>query len=299
MTIPIFAFSTGNKADLASNPYVSGTTLTYYWSQLQPKNAPPDFSIIDADMKPWTDKGKQCILRVATSGWKSWQPPYSQQGTPQWVFDQGVKSVKESDGAIKPQYWHPKFLAAYQSFIGVFAARYGGNANVVLIEMGIGDGGETKVDTRFKNNAGILKSWKSIGYTDQTWWSTIQSIASMYKAAFTTFTSKPLAIMPDNSFIGGTKGYGESLILGFAAAHGFWLQNDGLVNGEVLKDPAWKHTKIIDEQRDKLAQGTSTLAQLLQTAINDKAKLALMFAVDLADPKNQATLAQYAAPVAA
>ncbi|TAK97389.1 MAG: hypothetical protein EPO08_21305, partial [Rhodospirillaceae bacterium] len=249
-TIPIYAFSTGNKADLASNKYVSGTTLTYYWSQLQPKNAPPTFDIIDHDMKPWVDAGKGVILRVATSGWKSWQPPYSVQGTPQWVFDQGVRHVKETDGAIKPEYWAPKFLQALNAFIVAFAARYGSNANIVLIEVAIGDGGETKVDTR--KNPKALKMWQGIGYSDQTWWKTIQTIALMYKTAF---TSKPLAIMPDNSFIGGTKGYGESLVLGFAAAHGFVLQNNGLVNGEVLKDPSWKHTKIIDEQRDKLAQG--------------------------------------------
>ena len=291
MPIPIFAFSTGNKADLASNKYVAGTTLTYYWSQLQPKNAPPDFSAIDRDMAPWIAAKKRVILRVATSGWKSWQPPYSQQGTPQWVFDQGVRKVKETDGAIKPEYWASKFLSNLNAFIVAFAARYGNNANVAMIEIGIGDGGETKPDTRFKGNANILKAWKGIGYDDKTWWATIQTIALQYKTAF---TSTPLAIMPDNSFIGGTKGYGESLVLGFAAAHGFVLQNNGLVNGEILKDPSWKHTKIIDEQRDKLAQGTSTLAQLLATAINDGAMCALMFAVDLAEPKNQATLAQFA-----
>ena len=290
-TIPVYAFSTGNKADLASNKYVSGTTLTYYWSQLQPKNAPPDFSVIDRDMAPWVAAGKQVILRVATSGWASWQPPYSKQGTPQWVFDAGVKSVKETDGAIKPQYWASKFLSNLNAFIVAFASRYGNNVNVAMIEMGIGDGGETKPDTRFKGNSAILKAWKNIGYSDQTWWATIQTIALMYKTAF---PATPLAIMPDNSFIGGTKGYGESLVLGFAAAHGFVLQNNGLVNGEVLKDPAWQKVEIIDEQRDKLAQGTSTLAQLLQTAINDKAKIALMFATDLANPASQATLAQLA-----
>ncbi len=288
-TIPIFAFSGQNKADLASNPRVSGTTLTYYWSQLEPKQGQYAWSAIDNDMKPWIAQNKQVILRVATAGWKSWQPPYSVQGTPQWVFDAGVKHIKETDGAIKPQYWSPVFLAALNGFINAFAARYDGNANVVMIEVAIGDGGETKPDTR--KNPKALKMWQGIGYTDQIWWSTIQSIALMYK---TSFPSKPLALMPDNSFIGGTKGYGESLVLGFAAAHGFVLQNNGLVNGEVLKDPAWQKVEIIDEQRDKLAQGTSTLAQLLQTALNDKATFALMFATDLADPKNAATLAQYA-----
>ena len=288
-TIPIFAFSGQNKADLASNQYVSGTTLTYYWSQLEPNKSQFDWSAIDADMAPWIAQNKQVILRVATAGWKSWQPPYSVQGTPQWVFDAGVKHIKETDGAIKPQYWSPVFLAALNDFIKAFAARYDGNVGVVMIEVAIGDGGETKVDTR--KNSKALKMWQGIGYSDQIWWATIQSIALMYKTAF---TSKPLAIMPDNSFIGGTKGYGESLVLGFAAAHGLWLQDNGLVAGEVLKDGSWAKTVVVAEQRDKLAQGTATLAQLLQVAINEKAKFALMFATDLADPKNAATLAQFA-----
>lgn len=288
-TIPIFAFSTGNKADLASNAYLAGSTFTFYWSQLEPQKGQYAWKVIDDALAPWIANGKQGILRVSTAGWTNWQPPDSKQGTPSWVYSAGVKSVKESDGSLKPQYWNPVFIQHYSDFIKAFAARYDGNASVALIEVAVGDGGETKPDT--SKNPKRLSLWKKIGYTDQLWWSAIQKIISAYKAAF---TKTPLAVMPDASFIGNTKGFNESLVLGFAAAHGLWLQDNGLIKNEVFKDPAWKKTIVIAEQRNATNKSGDTLAQDLATAIGYGAKFALVFASDI-NAANEPTLKQYAA----
>src|SRR6266699_2188159 len=147
----IYEFSGHNTSTDATNPYIGGRDLTYYWAQLEPTKGQYNWSIIDQDMKPWVDNGKNVILRVSASGWKKWDTNAdSAHGTPQWAYDLGVKSVAELDGSVLPEYWNPIFLQNYSDFIQAFANRYDGNPHVTAIQMGIGEGGETKVDS-YKN----------------------------------------------------------------------------------------------------------------------------------------------------
>lgn len=291
----IFAFNTGNSAAMATNPNIAGTELAYYWSQLEPTQGQYNWSLIDTDMKPWVDNGKQVTLRVKTAGWTKWQPPYSQKGTPQWVYDQGVKFVTANDGAIKPQYWNMDFLNALSDFVQAFAARYNGNANILAIEIAVGDGGETKPDTTKDSN--VLSRWTAIGYTDANWWGAIQGIISMYVE---DFTKTPLVLMPDASFLGGMKGYNEQLVTSYAAKYGVWLQWNGLVAGASLPgsfNGLKKGYPLILEQLNAAGANKRKLADDLQTAINLGAVAALIFTSDLQDPTNASTLAKYAAMV--
>jgi hypothetical protein len=287
----IYEFSGQNSSTDASNPYVIGRDFTFYWKQLEPQEGQYNWSIIDQAIAPWIANGKNVILRVSTAGWKNWDPAAdSAHGTPQWVYDKGVKSVPELDGAILPQYWNPIFLQSYNNFIQAFASRYDGNPNVKGIEMGVGDGGETNVDT-YKGNANRLKLWQGIGYTDQIWWNTIQQIGNDYQAAF---QHTPVAILPDSSFIGNTSGYNEQMIRDFAISHGIWLQDDGLKTGYTLKGN-WKGVPLILEQRNDTATSGDTLMSDLQTALDLGATYILVFSSDIESSSNQSTLQQIAA----
>ena len=295
----IFAFNNMTQTSLFSdNANVAGTTLTYYWSQLEPQAGVYNWALIDNDMKPWIAKGKSVIVRASTAGWKNWQPPFSEQGTPQWVLDQGVKSVKDADGSVKPQYWNTTFLSNLADFIHAFAQRYDGNTNITCIEMGVGDGGETKVYT--EKDAGLLKSWQAIGYTDMVWFDTIQKIVAMYTA---NFTKTPLALMPDATFIGGSSGYNEQKLIQYIADlknTNIWIQDNGLIANKALPGSFSvlpKNYPILAEQRNDTATSKDKLADDLKTARNNGAVAILVFTSDLQNPANQATLAQYAALV--
>lgn len=288
----IFAFNTGNAATFAANPSVAGTCLMRYWAEVNPTQGQYNWDLMDADMKPWIDAGKQVIWRISTSGWKNWQPAqHSQQGTPQWVLDLGVPHVTDDDGSVKPQYWNKTFLDNLQTFVQAFAARYDGNTNILAIEIGVGDGGETKPDTSKVSDA--LSKWKTIGYTDTLWWGAIQGIIQMYVESF---TKTPLILMPDASFLGGTNSYNEQLVTSYAAKYGVWLQWNGLVSGASLPGSfAGLKTPVVCEQLNAAGQNKRSLASDLQTAINLGAIAALVFTSDLQDPVNQSTLAKYAA----
>ena len=280
----IYQFSSHNAATNADNPALQGTNLNYYWSQLEPQQGQYNWAAIDQNMKPWVDNHKRVILRVATSGWSQWDPTLgSGHATPQWVYDSGVQSVTEVDHSVHPQYWNPKFLSAYQDFIQAMAQHYDNNPNVAAIQMGIGDGGETKVDTRsMTSNSDSFQQWKDIGYTDPVWWDTMQKIIGMYTS---NFHHVPLAILPDSSFIGKTKGYGESMVISYAVSHNLWLQDDGLITNRKL-DPAWMNVPHIEEQRQETKRSGDTLQDDLSAAINVKATYVLIFASDINQPGN-------------
>lgn len=294
----IFAFNNMAKTSLfVDNPNVAGTALTYYWSQLEPQGGQFNWSLIDNDMQPWIKAGKSVILRISTAGWAKWQPEQnSKQGTPQWVFDQGVQHVTETDGAIKPQYWNPHFLASLADFIHAFAGRYDDNPNITCIEIGVGDGGETKVDTM--KNPNMLKLWQAIGYSDQVWFNTIQQIVTMYAA---NFTKTPLALMPDASFLGGS--LKEQDVINYIAKlnnRNIWIQDNGLIAGQGLPSSFSvlpKGWPILAEQRNDTGTSGDKLDADLSTAINNGAVAILVFTSDLQNAANQSTLAKYAAMV--
>lgn len=285
----IYAFSGSNSAQLATDPDVAGRSLVYYWAQLEPKQGTYRWDLIDKDMAPWVAAGKKVILRVSVAGWASWdKAANSAHGTPAWVFAQGVKSVTEKDGAVLPQYWNPAFQSDLAGFLKAFGTRYDGNAHVELIDAAVGIGGETKPDS--EKNPNMLALWKTVGYSDPLWWSTVQQTLTAYTQAF---HKTPVAVMPDKTFLGGTPGYNESKTLAYAVSKGLWLQDNGLIPNRTLPAP-WGQTPIVSEQRGPTSQTGDTLTADLNAALNDHATMILVFTSDLANPAYRAVIHQVA-----
>ncbi len=274
-----------NASNLASNPSIAGVHPGYYWSQLEPQRGQYNWGVIDQQMAPWAKYGKQVILRVPTAGWTGWQPPYSQSGTPRWVYDPGVRSVTETDGSILPQYWNPLFLQSYAEFVHAFALRYDGNPHVAYIDISLGIGGEAKVDSH-NGNPDQLNRWKSIGYTDALWWEAVQRIMASYTSSF---THTPLAVMPDKVFMEKTPGYTAGLLLDYAVLHGLWLQDNGLAEDRQLP-PQFLAVPHPEEQIASTAETGDTLLGDIQRALELGANYILVFGTDLKQLANQDTL---------
>lgn len=270
----------------SANPYLVGTSANYYWSELEPQKGQYNWQKIDQEIQPWVANGKQIILRVSTYGWAHWYPPYSGNGTPQWVYDLGVQHVTEVDGSVMPQVWNPLFLQNLSDFVHALAAHYDGNPHIAFIEIGVGVGGETRIDSHDSQNPNQLALWQSIGYTDQVWWQTIQQIISLYQ---TIFSKTPLAVMPDATFIGKTAGYTESLVLDYAVAHQLWLQDNGLSTNRTLGQQFFQ-VPHPEEQVAQTSQTGDSLQQDIQTALNLGANYILIFSSDITNPANKQTL---------
>jgi Beta-galactosidase len=278
---------------LATNPYIAGAHLGFYWSQLEPQKGQYNWSAVDQAMAPWISHGKKVILRVPTSGYTSWFPPYSQSGTPSWVYNLGVASVTETDGSVLPQYWNPLFLQSYADFLHAFALHYDGNPNVAYIDISLGVGGEAKVDSH-NSNPNQLNLWKAIGYTDPLWWFAAQSIMQSYTSSF---THTPLAVMPDKVFMEKTPGYTAALLLNYAVQHGIWLQDNGLAANRVLPSQ-FMQVPHPEEQIAATNVTGDTLKADTQKALGLGANYILVFGTDLKQSINQATLKWAASLVA-
>lgn len=281
----LFQFTGNNTSKNSDSPYLAGTVLSYYWSQLEPQQGQFNWSVIDRDMQPWISHGKQVILRVATAGWTRWQRPYSASGTPSWVYNLGVSSVTETDGSKLPQYWNPVYLQNFTAFVHALAQKYDGNPDIAYINVGLGVGGEAVVDSH-NSNPGQLKLWQGVGYTNAVWWNTIQQIITAYTSSF---TRTPLALMPDKTFIQKIKGYNEGLILNYAVKHGLWLQDNGLTAGRKLSKQfmAVPHPS---EQRQSTTQSGDSLQSEIQRALDLGSNYILIFSNDLNKPANQAAI---------
>jgi len=291
----LYVFNGGNGSQLKDNPSIAGTYLGFYWAQIEKSPGIFDWSIVETAMAPWVASGKKAIVRLSTCAWKKWQPQQdSGHATPQWVYDQGVGHIVEDDGAVKPQYWHPHFLDNFAFFVATFAAKYDGDPRIAAIEIGVGDGGETKPDTR--NNPNRLSLWKKIGYTDKIWWETIQTIILMYKKSF---VKSQLVIMPDATFIGGTTGYNMAMVTDYAIKEGIGLQNNGIITGQKPIPQSWHGVMIISEQRLPTSQSHESLDSDIKMALDEGSTYMLCFLEDLANPKNASLLAKYAAMVKA
>jgi len=278
----LFAFAGEPKPTDAELPYLAGANIIYYWAQIEPKKGAIDFDRIDRDIAPWAAQHKVVCLRFSSAGWAKWYKPYSQQATPQWVYDEGVPSVTEGDSAKIPVYWNPVYLQELNAFVAAIAKHYDGNPAIAYIQIAIGDGGETLADT-YTPNQSRLALWKPAGYSDDLWWSTVQQIAGIYKS---NFRKTPLALMIDSTFLDKTPGLNFHTVSSWAAEQGFWLQDNGLSSKRVY-DATWSHAVVVAEPREAAVKNGSTLRQDMQTAIDLNVRYFLIFRQDIYDPANQ------------
>jgi hypothetical protein len=289
----IYEFSGGNSGADASDADLTGTTLTFEWSQLEPAPGQFSWARVDGAIAPWAAAGKHVILRVSAGGQASWGAAAA-NATPTWVYAQGVPSVTD-DGSTLPAYWNPTFLADYDAFIKAYAARYDGNPVVSFIEMGIGDGGETLPDTE-ESTSNRLVLWTARGYTDDVWLATIENIATTFRQDFTRTAVVPLV---DSTFLGPSRWDDYVKLTGWFVGNAFPMQYDGITSDSTPQDSDWAKTTVVAEQRSPAARSGDTLAGECADATGPmRSRLFLVYQSDIDDPANQGNLATCAASVA-
>lgn len=77
--------------ELAGNPYIAGTQLSYTWSELEPTEGQYRWDIIEKDMGVRAQHGKKCWLEVSTAF--RWDPS-GKLGVPKWVCQKGVPKLQ-------------------------------------------------------------------------------------------------------------------------------------------------------------------------------------------------------------
>jgi hypothetical protein len=286
----IYEFAGGNSSTDATDPDLAGVVLIYYWSQIEPQKGVFDWTLITNDMAPWVAAGKKVILRISTSGQAAWDPPYSGDATPQWVFDDGARSIVDSGETI-PVYWDQAYLTDYSAFVQSFSQEFNGNPSVAFVEAGIGMGGETLPETN--GSASSAADWDADGYTDALWLSTIEQIASFYQV----FTKTPVYPLVDETFFGTDQTDLNSLMDWFRSVPNWGLQDDGLTSTLTL-GPLWLGRPIALEERDQTqVSGDCLCADISNGLFNLLGTYLLLYQSDIDNPANGTYLRQAAAEV--
>jgi hypothetical protein len=286
----VIEYAGANSAHDATDPDLAGVDLDYYWSQIEPSKGFYDWDVITSAMAPWVSAGKKVILRIASAGQPSWDPPYSASGTPQWVYSDGATSVS-AGGAVMPVYWSPAYLADLSSFVQAFAAEFDGNSSVAAIEASVGMGGETEPD----NNLSDLSVWQSAGYADSLWQSTVQTILGYYRQ---DFSKTHVYVMLTSTFLDSDWSGYKALIASLTSEKPPWhLQNDALSATSRLPSPTnWAAAPgIMLEQAEPTSRSGDTLAADANNALSERAEYILVYRSDVTDPAYAATMSQLAA----
>lgn len=126
MGVTDFHFGFGNPPPAEAYPHATVAYFRWPWAELEPAEGQYNFALVDLVIEQAKAKGETLAIRIV-SEYKT--------GTPQWLLDKGVASVKESDG-IFPDYNNPIFLDYHERLIRAFGARYGHSVDIDHVDIG-------------------------------------------------------------------------------------------------------------------------------------------------------------------
>ena len=131
-----FHFGFGHPPGVDEYPHATVAYFRWPWAELEPAEGQYNFALVDRVIEQAKAKGETLAIRIV-SEYKT--------GSPQWLLDKGVASVKESDG-IFPDYNNPVFLDYHERLIRAFGERYGRSVDIDHVDIGsVGCWGEWNV----------------------------------------------------------------------------------------------------------------------------------------------------------
>ena len=115
----------------------------YQWAQIEPEEGKFNWSVIERDMKSWSDLGRPFafgIMGANSHSSKFWV-------TPQWVFDAGAKydtfvlknperpTAGTEGEKLVPLFDDPIYLEKMNNMVKAFAKRFDGDPNIAFIDI--------------------------------------------------------------------------------------------------------------------------------------------------------------------
>lgn len=121
-----FHFGFGHPPTAEEYPHTTVAYFRWPWAELEPAEGQYNFALVDRVIEQAKARGETLAIRIV-SEYKT--------GTPQWLLDKGIRSVKETDG-IFPDYNHPMFLEYHERLIRAFGERYGRSVDIDHVDIG-------------------------------------------------------------------------------------------------------------------------------------------------------------------
>jgi hypothetical protein len=164
--VPRGVFSLGTagkptKDDVLNNPDVTGISIRYGWSDLEPTEGNFYWDWLDSEVARAAAAGKQVLLRIET-----------QSGKPDWVTmavqRAGGKFFTWDNNGVTisiPVFWDPTFLAKKKNMIAALGAHFTDNKTVTIVTASFANA--TSEDWNVPHTPDLVDEWLSLGYTSQ------------------------------------------------------------------------------------------------------------------------------------
>ncbi len=288
----VFQFLGQDNPKNAAKSNIAGANLEWSWAEVEPAEGHYNWGLVDNDINAWTSHGKPVILRFATGGQNRWSGSVNNSFTPSWLFNSyKVPRVTETNGTVFPLYWNTTYLQKLTNFVNAAAARYDTNPQILGVQIGVGQGGETEPDGIASNNSNQLGLWQRYGYTNALWWQTLKNVVSIYKSAW---KHTPLTLMTTSTFLqANDKTYNRSLVEEYAVKQGLWLQINSLhedTPSSILVHNVGKLTTTIEEQKQPAYTSGYPAINDVKRGMTLGARYVLVFARDINRSKNDSAL---------
>ena len=278
-----------------TNPYVQGVLLRTFWSKIQPREGPIDWSFFDQGVALAAKYNKKLGLLITVG-----------VTTPQWVYPAGahefVVTTERGPRMSMPLPWGPVFQAKWGEVIRAFGARYDSNPQVAYVcAGGAGRRAESFVaftpeDVAAFERFGGLRSWK----TGVKW--IIGEYAKNFSATpFLLDTGAPVPSAEGRAALANVCNYAVA-----AYPHRFGIKPDGLCANYNLNSFGAREVsaltgsttvgfQMLNTFKRKLnPQGGLLLEDALNRGIGLGAHFIEVYAVDCNDPRNAQVLTQAA-----
>jgi hypothetical protein len=181
--------------ELLKSSLITGITLQFDWSKLQP--TPQDFAwdIIDGAIQRAIPAGKKLALR-----------PLAGIGCPSWLYRGGVKKFTFTPQAdlyhplgfgsevTMPYPWDKTMLDYWEAFIQALGARFDGEST--LVRVAVSGPMFQQAETYLPHSEDVLADWKKAGYMLTTiqaaWQKTLDIYANVFHKTPFTLDLNPL-----------------------------------------------------------------------------------------------------------
>ena len=140
---PNYPASSPELDALLNNPYITGIQLSYQWRHLEPNDGDYQWSIIDADIKPWADKGKKVWIEVITANKRGSET--EPRGYPDWIAGAPynvpivgyyhIDLITDEQRSRYPVFWDPNYQMLWGRFVEAFAAKFDGHPAIEFISV--------------------------------------------------------------------------------------------------------------------------------------------------------------------
>jgi len=231
--------------DLAPG-WVAGVSVGARWKDVEPKEGAFNWSRFDAAVELAGEQGRAVVLRLVPGAWGTPDWVYEAGAEPCWFIDHNRYHKTYGQRFRTPLPWDGVWLDRWSRLIAAFGERYGGKAQVALIQM-VGPA-KTSGEMHLPKPADVQTPWEEMGYTRERLVSAWRRVLDAYSEAFPDKYKALCLANPinDAGVLDPILDYAYSSMDGRFCVQGNWFHGKGDMTLGLADDDGTGHRHILN-----------------------------------------------------